>query len=138
MPRILDILTAWLLVAAFLVGAASSVLLASGVERLRSRLGLGQRGSAGAWMVYMATAADLFSDGLMTAAGTAVSSGLGFVLAISQLVSNILGGFAAAANFRDKGVPHKRRLIIIASFPLPVFAGAILGFLMFREVEEAI
>jgi zinc transporter, ZIP family len=89
-------------------------------------------------MVYMAIAAGLFSDGLVTGAGSAVSRGLGFILAMSQLVANIPRGFAAVANFRDKSVPHKRRLIILASFALLVFISASLGFWMLRGAGEII
>lgn len=138
MPRILNNLSIWLLVVAFLFGAGFSVLLAQGVQRLRNRFGSAQSGSAGAWMVYMAVAADLFSDGLMTGAGSAVSSGLGFMLAISQLVANVPGGFATMANFRDEGVGRKSRLIIIVSFPVPVFASASLGFWLLRGASDAI
>jgi zinc transporter, ZIP family len=139
MPRILDHLAVWLLVTAFLCGAAFSVLLARGVKRLRDRFASGKSGgSAGAWMVYMAIAADQFSDGLMTGAGSAVSSGLGFVLAMSQLVANVPGGFATMANFRDEGVARKRRYIIIATFPIPVFVGATLGFWLLRGSGETI
>lgn len=139
MPRILDHLAVWMLVLAFLLGAAFSVLLARGVHRLRARFSSGKgAGSAGAWMVYMAIAADLFSDGLMAGAGSAVSSGLGFVLAMSQLVANVPGGFATMANFRDEGVPRKRRFIIIATFPIPVFVSAILGFWLLRGAGETI
>ncbi len=139
MPRILDHLPVWLVATAFVLGAALSVLLATGVKRLRARFASGEGGgSAGAWMVYMAIAADLFSDGLMTGAGSAVSNGLGFVLAMSQLVANVPGGFATMANFRDEGMPRKRRLIIIATFPLPVFVSALLGFWLLRGAGEVI
>jgi ZIP family zinc transporter len=139
MPRILDHLPVWMLIAAFLCGAAFSVLLMRGVKSLRNRFASGRGGgSAGAWMVYMAIAADLFSDGLMTGVGSAVSSGLGFVLAMSQLVANIPGGFATMANFRDEGVARTRRYIIIATFPLPVFASATLGFWILRGAGETV
>ena len=55
-------------------------------------------------MVYMAVAADLLSDGLMTGAGSAVARRLGLLLGLSQVVANVPGGFAAMANFRDEGV----------------------------------
>jgi ZIP family zinc transporter len=67
MPRILADTPAWLIVGAFLGGAAFSVLLPQG---LRWWVDAPERQS-GAWMVYMAIAADLLSDGLMVGAGTA-------------------------------------------------------------------
>jgi ZIP family zinc transporter len=119
MPRILDHVPTWPLVAAFLGGAIFSVLLARGVGLARSLIFA--KGSHGAWMVYMAVAADLLSDGLMTGAGSAASSRLGLLLALSQVFANLPGGFAAMANFREDGVPRRRRLLITASFALPVF-----------------
>jgi ZIP family zinc transporter len=138
MPRILDKLAPWLLAVAFLGGSAFSVLLARSVIWARKTFAPGQGTSAGAWMVYMAIAADLFSDGLMTGAGSAVASGLGFVLAASQFVANIPGGFATAANFRDEGVGRKRRLLVAASFPIPVFVSATIGFWLLRGAGEAV
>ena len=90
-----------------------------GVKRLRPLIGA--KGSAGAWMVYMAIAADLFSDGLMTGVGSAVSSALGLLLGLSQVVANIPGGFASMANFRSEGVARRTRIIIACSFALPLF-----------------
>lgn len=91
-----------------LAGAASSVLLARGVEGLRARFASGREasssGSAGAWMVYASVAVDLVSDGQMTGAGSAVPRSLGLMLALSQSVANVPGGFATGANFRDEGV----------------------------------
>lgn len=78
----LDTTPAWLLVLLFAVGAGFSVLLAKAAKWL-SELGWG--GSAGAWAVYTATAANLFSDGLMTGASSAVSAELGLLLAFSQV-----------------------------------------------------
>ncbi|MCB2055074.1 MAG: hypothetical protein KDE35_12640 [Geminicoccaceae bacterium] len=132
MPRIIDGTPIGLAVLAFLAGAAFSVLLAKGVGLLRTRLRL--RGSAGAWMVYMSIAADLLSDGLMTGVGSSVSSALGLLLGASQVVANIPGGFASVANFRDEGVHRKKRLLIAASFALPVFLGASIGFWLLRGV----
>ena len=85
MPRVLETTPAWLLVLLFAAGAAFSVLMARAVKVLR-RIVSG--GSAGAWMVYMATAVDLLSDGLMTGASSAVSAELGLLLALSQVVAN--------------------------------------------------
>ena len=129
MPRVLDTTPIALIVALFAGGAAFSVLLVKGVERLRRGK---DDGSTGAWMVYMATAADLFSDGLMTGASSAVSSELGLLLALSQVVANIPGGFATVANFRTQNVARRTRLLAAASFALPVVVGAALGFWLLR------
>jgi len=135
MPWALDRLAVWILVAAFIVGAAFSILLKWGVEWGRQRFAAG---SAGAWMVYMAVAADLLSDGLMIGAGSAVSSGLGLLLGLSQVVANVPGGFAAMANFADEGVKRRTRLLIAGSFVLPVVLGASIGFWLLRGAGETL
>lgn len=134
MPRVLDTLPAVALVAAFVCGAAFSILLKWGVEWGRRRVAVG---SAGAWMVYMAVAADLLSDGLMIGAGAAVSSGLGLLLGLSQVVANVPGGFAAMANFAGEGMRRRTRLMVAASFVLPVLIGAVAGFWGLRGAGEA-
>lgn len=133
MPRALDTLPAVTMVAAFVCGAAFSILLKWGVEWARSRIAVG---SAGAWMVYMAVAADLLSDGLMIGAGAAVSSGLGLLLGLSQVVANVPGGFAAMANFADEGMSRRVRLMVTASFVVPVLVGASAGYWLLRGASE--
>ena len=129
MPRVLQSTPIALILLAFLAGALVSVLLARAGGRLRRRAG---GGSVGAWMVYMAVAADLTSDGLMTGAGTAVRSELGQLIAATQAAANIPGGFAATANFRDDGVRRWRRLVLSVSLLLPALVSAGLGFGLLR------
>ena len=133
--RVLDTTPAWLLVALFAAGAVLSVLLALSVDLLRTRV---PSGSTGAWMVYMATAVDLLSDGLMTGASSAVSVELGLLLALSQVVANLPGGFATIANFRAQGVERSVRLLAAASFVAPVIVGATAGFWLLRGAGEAV
>ena len=85
-------------------------------------------------MVYIAIAADLFSDGLMTGVGSAVSSSLGLLLGLSQVIANIPGGFAAVANFRIEGLERGMRVAIACSFALPIFAGASAGYWLLRDL----
>ncbi|ASY63520.1 putative CONSERVED INTEGRAL MEMBRANE protein [Sinorhizobium sojae CCBAU 05684] len=136
MPRILESTPIGLAVVAFLGGAAFSVLLAKGVKWLQGRSQPG--GSTAGWMVYTAVAADLFGDGLMTGIGSAVSSWLGLILALSQLVANIPGGFAAVSNFRSEGVGRRMRILAAFGFALPLFLGATIGFWVLRDFEADI
>jgi ZIP family zinc transporter len=128
MPRILSSTPIWLIVVGFAAGALLSVLLAVAVRQGGGRM----RVSSQAWMVYVAVASDVFSDGLMTGVGSAVATGLGLLLAVSQSVANIPGGFAAAANLRDDGVPRKLRVLISISLVVPVIASAGLGYWLLR------
>ena len=72
----------------------------------------------------------------MTGAGTGVSIGLGLLLALSQLIANIPGGFASAANFRHKGLARRKRVLIAALVPLPVFVSASLGFWLLKDASS--
>ena len=126
MPRLLSESAISLIVLAFLVGAAISLLLANAFGSFRHRPG-GRSASAGAWMVYMAVATDLTSDGLMVGVGSAVGSQLGLLLASTQAIANIPGGFAATSNFRDDGMPRSRRFILIASMVAPALLSVVLG-----------
>jgi ZIP family zinc transporter len=102
MPRILEDIRPWQLVAAFCIGAAASVAMAKGVRHAVSAL---EVGGTGPWKVYLAVAIDLLGDGLMIGIGSAVATGVSLMLGLSQVVGNLPGGFVAIANLRDKGMP---------------------------------
>jgi ZIP family zinc transporter len=129
MPHILPSTPVWLVIAGFTIGALLSVLLALAVRQGGGRM----RISSQAWMVYVAVASDVFSDGLMTGVGSAVATGLGLLLAVSQSVANIPGGFAAAANLRDDGVSRNVRVLISISLVVPVLISASLGYWLLRD-----
>lgn len=131
MPRVLETTPVWMIIVAFLAGSFLSLLLAHLVW-VGARRPLGR---ARAWMVWVAVTADLFADGLMTGVGAAVTSGLGLLIAISQSVANIPGGFAACANLQSDGVTRRRRWAISLSLTVPVLLSAGLGFLLLRGTE---
>ena len=135
MPRLLVMSPMWLITIAFLTGAGISVLIANVWGSFRHRPG---RGTVGAWMVYMAVATDLTSDGLMVGTGTAVEIQLGFLFAATQSIANIPGGFAATSNFRDDGMPRSRRLALSASMLVPALISASLGYLVLRAASALI
>lgn len=124
MPRILPSTPTWILISAFMVGAAIALFLALLVRRVRG---------ARAWMVSVAVAADLSSDGLMTGVGAAVASGLGFLIAVSQSVANIPGGFAAAASLQQNGVSKRQRLTVAATLAIPAVVTCGLGYWLLRD-----
>jgi ZIP family zinc transporter len=134
MPRIIDATPVWLIATTFFCGAAFSFLLAYG---LRAWMGA-KRNQSGAWMVYMAVAADLLSDGFMVGVGTAVTRGLGLLLGLSQVVANIPGGFAAIGNFRNRQVSRNKRLLVLCSFVVPSIVGVSIGYLLLRGAAENI
>lgn len=128
MPRILEDIAPWQLVVGFLLGAAASVALARGLQRaLRSLVG-----GSGGWAVYLPVAVDLMGDGLMVGIGSAVSTGVGLMLALSQVVANVPGGVVTIANLRDNNVRRSVRIAAAASLVLPSLLGAGLGFWLLR------
>ncbi|MGD8464257.1 MAG: hypothetical protein PVI09_10375 [Anaerolineae bacterium] len=118
MPAALQGTPAWLLALAFLAGGSAHLLIETGIEHWQERKSAGA--GTGAWMVYVAVASDLVGDGLLIGAATAVTSQLGFVLALGQVLADIPEGFAVLANFRAKGMERFERLLISASFAVPV------------------
>lgn len=125
MPRIIDAIAMWVIVLAFLLGAGFSLLLWHGVSALRHRFG-GTHSKA--LMIYVAIGADLFSDGLMTGAGSAVASSLGLLIGATQTVANIPGGFAATKNLQESKVLRGRRWLLSFFLFLPVVTSATIGF----------
>ena len=83
-------------------------------------------------MVYVAVAMNLLGDGLLIGTGSAVSTNLALVLALGQVLADILEGFVVIANFRDKGVGKVKRLLLSASSAVPVMAAAVLGYFALR------
>ena len=134
MPVTLQIAPAWLLALAFLAGGGAHLGIDALVTRWQAAKEEGV--GAGAWMVYVAVVSDLLGDGLLIGAGSAVSSRIAMVLAIEQVLADIPEGFAVIANFRQKGVNRTRRLLLSASFVIPVVGAAIIAFFALRGQPE--
>lgn len=134
MPEALGAAPSWVLALAFVAGGATYLAVEAGVERWQR--GKEQSVGAGAWMVYVAVAADLLGDGLLIGAGSAVSSQLALLLAVGQVMADIPEGFAVVANFRDKGVTRGKRLLLSASFAIPVVGAAVLSYFGLRGQSE--
>jgi ZIP family zinc transporter len=136
MPEALGKAPAWLLALAFLGGGGAYLMVEAAVERWQQ--GKEDGAGAGPWMVYVAVASDLIGDGLLVGAGAAVSSQLALAVALGQVLADAPEGFAVIANFRDKGVPRRRRLLISASFAVPVLGAALLAYVALRGQGDAI
>ncbi|MDO9501447.1 ZIP family metal transporter [Falsiroseomonas sp.] len=135
-PEALGVLPAWWLAAAFAAGGGAYLLTETLVERLQG--GGGEGGRTGMWMIYVAVAVDLTSDGLMLGTGAAVSSGLGLVLAAGQVLADLPEGYATVANFRNKGVPRRRRILLSASFFLFATSAALLSYLLLKGASDEV
>lgn len=136
MPEALRGASAWLLALAFLAGGGAYLLVEMGIERWQQSKSDGA--GAGAWMVYVAVAIDLLGDGLLIGARTAVASQLALVLALGQVLADIPEGFAVIVNFREKGAGMTNRLLISASFAVPVVGAAVLAYFGLRGQSEAV
>jgi len=134
-PRAQDRAAIWILAIAIVVGALVSVLLV----RLSRRVRGGEQGSgAFVWGAYTAIAVDMFTDGLMTGGGSAVAADLGLLLAASQVLGNLPGGFAIAAALRSGNVAGRKRLFAAFAFPLAPLSGALAGFLVLDGASAAL
>jgi ZIP family zinc transporter len=105
-PRALQATSGWMVAIAFGVGGVAYVALRAMVDWLQ-RNASDQGDRSGMWMVYLAVAVDLFSDGLMIGAGAAVTTSLALVLALGQVLADVPEGFAAIAEFKDKRSPAR-------------------------------
>lgn len=137
MPAAIGATPGWAIALAFLLGAAFYLMVEWAVQGAQ-KSGRGQLRGAGMWMIYVAVAMDLFSDGLLIGTGSAVSLGFAMVLALGQSLADIPEGFAAIANLKRKQVPRRTRIWLSASFALPVLAAATLGYWLLNGRGEAL
>lgn len=119
---------------AFATGGVAYVAADALVRRLQS--GGADEERRRMWMIYVAVAVDLVSDGMMIGAGAAVSFSLALVLAVGQVLGDLPEGYAVVANFRDKGLARRARLGLSASFILVVVSAACGSYLLLREAPE--
>lgn len=137
MPRAVANAEMWLLAIGFVAGAGASILLVRATEWARQQFVDTDR-SSGPWAVYGAVSADLLVDGLTTGAGAAVSTGLGLLLALSQVAANVPGGFAVTAQLRRTSAERAQRLKMAALYPVTPVLGGVVGYLVLRGASEQV
>ena len=137
-PEALGALAGWWIAAAFAAGGAAYILLGSVTDRLQEDSRDGADGRSRMWMIYIAVAVDLSSDGLMIGTGSAVSPGLAIALAAGQVLADVPEGYATVANFRANDVPRRRRILLSASFFVYVLGAAVLAYFVLRNAPEAL
>lgn len=142
-PQAMAVDRPWIPLAAFVLGGLGFMLLEHAIGWVRGRFaGVGAAGarpgrgtagaSAGPWAIYAGVTVDLFSDGVMIGTGANIGLALGVLLALGQVPADLPEGFATIATFKREGVPRRRRLLLAASFALPILLGATLGFFAVR------
>lgn len=134
LPTGLEGAPAWMIVLALAAGAGLFLLIKTAVGAWQARRGTSA--DAGPWVIYIAVAVDLFSDGLMIGAGSTVSFSLALVLALGQVTADLPEGFATVAIFKERGVPRARRLLLAASFVVPILLGAMLSYWALRDLDR--
>lgn len=134
MPRALEAEPAWAVVLAFVLGGAFYTSVDWGIQKLNDRFGT--EGGAGKWVIFFGVSVDLFSDGVMVGTGSTLAVGLGLLLALGQVPSDVPEGFATIANFRRGGVGRRTRLLLAAALAVPIFLGATLGYWAMRDASE--
>lgn len=138
MPEALGGAPAWMMLIAFVLGglAAVGIDAAIGLVQTRAACRAGGEVEAGPWGIYAGIAVDLFSDGLIIGTGSIINPALGLLLALGQVPADIPEGFATIATFKNKGVPRARRILLSASFSIPILVGATIGYFGVRGAPE--
>ena len=135
LPRGLDTLSGIWIAAAFGAGGCVYVLVRRTVEGRQT--GDERSSSARMWMIYIAVAVDLTTDGLMIGSASALSFGLALTLAAGQVLADVPEGYAAMANFRKKGLTMRRRILLSLSFFPFVVVTSLLAFWLLSDAAEA-
>jgi ZIP family zinc transporter len=125
----------WIIALAFVMGGGAAILLDRAIDLVKLRFGK-SRDSGGPWMIYAGVAVDLFSDGIMIGTGVTISSSLAFLLALGQVSADVPEGFATIATFKKQSLSRTQRLLIAASFALPILIGTTIGFWAVRDAPE--
>ena len=138
MPEALSNVSGWTVGVAFGLGGLTYLGIERLVEKIQSAQGKTANANLGMWMIYIAVAIDLFSDGLLIGTGSAVSFSLAVILALGQVLADVPEGYATIANMKDKGVPRSKRFLLSASFAIPVLGAAALAYYLLRDQSEAL
>lgn len=129
--------TADLMIAlAVVIGTGLSLLLTRATRRLEAWMDA-RTGAGGSWGAYSVVLIDLATDGLFTGSGSSISAGLGLLLALSQLLANMPGGYAVASALSAGGLSGRPRRIALVVLPLAPPLTAILGYLLLRDAPDA-
>lgn len=135
MPEALARVSGWTVALGFGLGGLAYVAIETAVDRLQGG-DEGRGGSSlGMWMIFVAVSIDLFSDGLMIGTGSSVSITMALTLALGQVMADVPEGYATIANMKNKGIPRTYRLLLSASFALPVLIAASLAYYVLREQD---
>lgn len=151
MPEAMSTAEPWFPILAFALGGVFAVTVSWGIARVQERRRT-QRAAAGgiaesaadakaraaSSAIYFGVAVDLFSDGIMIGAGSTLSFGLALILALGQVPADIPEGFATIAVFKRQGLARGKRLLLAASFAIPILLGATIGYWSVRDAPQLV
>lgn len=139
MPEALETGPAWVMLLAFMGGGVFAILVDKSLELVQTRAGdVPGEEATGPWGIFFGVSVDLFSDGILIGTGSVIDPALGFLLALAQVPADIPEGFATIATFKNKGVGRAKRLLLSASFALPILLGTTLGYWGVRGQPDAV
>lgn len=130
-PHALEASIPWIVILAFVLGGIFFIILDQLIDYMQVRYGdLSQ--STAAWAIFVGTAIDSFTDGLMIGTGSLVAIQLGLLLAVGVVSADLPEGFATISALKDKGIKRRNRMLLIISASVPVLIGAFAGYLLVR------
>ncbi len=132
MPEALAAEPAWVMLLAFVAGGGCFIAIDHVIGLVKTRL-VTTSTSAGPWTIYFGVAVDLFSDGVMIGTSSAIAMNLALLLALGQVPADIPEGFATIATCKKQNVSRRLRLLLAASFALPIFLGTTIGYWAVRN-----
>lgn len=128
----------WVPIAAFVAGGGFFILVDQALDFVQERLPGDQSGNSAGWAIYFGVAVDLFSDGIMIGTGTTIAIGLAVLLALAQVSADLPEGFATIAAFKRQGLARRTRLLLAASFTIPILLGTTIGYWAVRGRPEIV
>lgn len=137
MPSALAAAKPWIVIAAFVLGGIFFTVIDKVIDYVQNRFGKG-KGNTSAWSIYFAVSIDLFSDGIMIGSGSAIAASLGLLLALGQVPADVPEGFATIATFKKLGVSRGTRILLAASFTIPIVLGATISYFAVRDSDELV
>ncbi|QBR83783.1 ZIP family zinc transporter [Legionella israelensis] len=135
MPKALDVTLPWAVIFAFMVGGVFFTSL-NFVQKIFSGTSRQETNVSSPWLIYIGVSTDLLSDGLMIGAGSALSTKLGIILALGQVLGDLPEGFAMSATLKKYEYSAMARFLLLLCFAIPVMFGAAFGYLVLQNAPD--
>lgn len=137
MPQVLKAETPWVVILAFILGGISFITMDQIVNFVQVRFS-NMNQSTAPWAIFLGTAVDSFTDGIMIGTGSLISLQLGLLIAVGVVSADLPEGFATIATLKGHGISKTVRVLLNLAASLPVLIGAFLGYLFVRGQPEIV